>query len=514
MAKIDPIVISSIFDGISPTQFFGSRNSYDSSIAIDPDAPISSSDVKTSGAIVPVAYTDFSSTALNAKPLWVVTNPKDTKIYVILNNGRLLSYTSALGSETNVNSPSTSSGNGGGYYNNYLYYARNTDIGRYGPLDGSPAADDDAWTSSVLGSQTALTDTTYPTLRGVEMPNHPMHVHVDNQLYVGDVVDGAGVIHAIKTKKTTDEGDTNNGSQFNVLDLPFGFYPSDIESFGNDIVVSAFQTTDGTTAQGRSALFFWDTTSDSFYNVVYLPDPLVTALLNVNGTLYVWTGSASGGVRLSSFNGLGTNTLTYQEEGVPPFAGAVDSLADKITWGGYVTYPEEAAVVFALGSKSGVLPRGLHCVARSTVSGTNRSVTALKYALQDTNTTPKMIIGGSDNTAESLDKYDATATYDSIWRSQTYKIGRPGKVTKIRIPLAQAVAANMTLTVKVYTDDFSSSKTLTVVNNTNYSNSERHIEFGSPGASFSNNLNIELAWTGTAQLPVSFPIIVELEANK
>ena len=35
----------------------------------------------------------------------------------------------------------------------------------------------------------------------------------------------------VKTSKTTDEGDTDNGSTYNALDLPFGYMPMDIASW-------------------------------------------------------------------------------------------------------------------------------------------------------------------------------------------------------------------------------------------------------------------------------------------
>ena len=58
------ITIDNIFDGIAPTQYFASKGSYNSAIGVDPDFPISSSDIKKAGFLVPTAYTDFSGANL------------------------------------------------------------------------------------------------------------------------------------------------------------------------------------------------------------------------------------------------------------------------------------------------------------------------------------------------------------------------------------------------------------------------------------------------------------------
>ena len=195
------ITISNILDGFSQTKYLSSEGSFDSSIGIDPDYPLTSSDTKTSGVIVPTQYADFSSTGLSVAAMWLITNPKDTNLYIYATDGELISYSSALtsGSETVIGTPTSGAGNGAVYYNNFLYLMTPTDVSRYGPLDGTPALTNTVWTGSTLGSQRALVNTTYPTLRSVAIPNHSGHVHGDNALYFGDFVAGKGVIHKIKT---------------------------------------------------------------------------------------------------------------------------------------------------------------------------------------------------------------------------------------------------------------------------------------------------------------------------
>ena len=514
------INISSILGGIAPSLYLGGANQFLDSVSVDPDLPVDDSGIstiRTSGVLVPTRYGDFSSTNLTAAPLWITTNPKDTNTYVYAANGRMVSYSSALtsGSEALAFTAATSTGNGAAYYNNYLYYASNTDVGRYGPLDGSPAKDDDAWTTSVLGTQTALTDTTYPSFNSIEMPNHPMFKHVDNRLYFGDVIgtgddQGKGTIHMIRTRKGSDEGDTNNGSTAEVLKLPFGFKPTCIGSYGTDLVIGAIQTTDSTINQGNAALFFWDTFSTNYYRQVTLPDPFVTALLNNNGVLYTWSGNNVDGVRISSYiGGDSIKQIGYLEEGFPPFAGAVDAVGNRISWGANKTNPSTAACVYSIGSKTN-LPEGMNNIAITSSSGDNPATYSLSYVEQTDNKSPRMIIGWKDDSNVGVDKVSTTETFKAIWRSRLYNVGKRFVVRQLRLPLGAAVAANMTLTPKVYVDDASASTTLTVINNTNYASSERFVRL-IPNVTGNNNFFVELAWTGTASLPVTLPISVDIE---
>lgn len=434
------------------------------------------------------------------------------------NGARLMSYSSSLASETLVASPASATANGMAYYNNYLYIATNTDIDRYGPLDGTPAYTASVWTGATLGSQPALVNTSYPTLQGVTMPNHSMHVHTDNTMYICDynttANPGKGSIHRIRTSKTTNEGDTNNSSDNDVLALPFGFRPVDIESFNTDLAILAIQTSDTVVNQGKAALFLWDTTSISFYAQVSLPDHIATALLNVNGVLYIWSGNSSNGVRLSRYTGgYGVTTIAYLEEGTPPFSGAVKAIGDKVLWGGWVSLPESAGVVFSFGSKDPRLPQGVSCPVRSSVTGTTPHVMSLETAQQANNIQPRLVLGAGDGTSYNLDKLSTTGTYDAIWRSKFFNFGKKFCINKIGIPLGNTVDSNTSITVKVYIDDLSSSSTLTTINNTNYSGKRKVVYKQNDLASCigQNNFLIEIAWAGTTECPVLLPISIDVD---
>lgn len=517
------LVINSIWKGHSASQYFGAEGTYNASTAIDPDFPISSSDIRTSGFAVPIGSAVFSSTNVTSSVIRIINNPKDTLTYAITTDGKLISYTSTLGSETLVGTVSGGVAVWGEYYNNYIYIFTPTDVSRYGPLNNSPVLTDNWWTtqsnpSPTPGTLTALTNTTYPTLRGVSIPNHTAFVHGDGSMYFTDFINGQGLVHRINTKKVTDEGDTNGTvvpSEYNALDLPFGFYPTTITSFSTSVLITGIYTIDSTVNQGKSALILWDPTDTvSFYlGPIHLPDPLCTASLTVNGSVYLWTGNAQNGTRLSRYNGGEAVTeIVFQEEGLPPLNGAVDALGSRIIWAGFTTTPSTASVVWAYGSKDSRIPKGLHNVFKTTSSGSNSMVTALKYVLQSSNVSPKPIVAWKDDTTQGIDQYSSSTTLASKIRFMI-NIGQKFDIRSIRVPLAGAVNASTTITPTIYLDDLSSSKVLTTINNTNYP-SKRKIKFDGTQLKDTvafNNAILEFAWTGTNPLPIGFPIRLSLE---
>lgn len=511
-----PFTIDSIFAGISETQHFSAKGQFNSSIAIDPDMPINDTDKRMSGYIRPTSMEKISGTTITNAPLWLVPNPKDTNTYVYDAGGKVYSLATNL-SVTALNSGNAltaSSGNGTDYYDNYLYFAKNTDICRYGPLNGTPAFDEDYWTSAPL-SKTALTNTTYPTVRGKTLPNHVMHRHTDNKIYFCDVTSAnKGVLHYIKTSKTTVEGDTNDGSSQVALDFGYGYYPTTIETYETQLAVALIEGVSTGVKQKPASLTFWDTTSTTFSKIIQIefPDPLITAMKNINGALYVWSGNANGGVRLTRFyGGYAYEELFYFEEGYPPLQGAVDGEMNRIVWGGVTTYPESSVSVYARGSKNAKLGTGIHNILKTTSSGANGYVSCVKYLQTTNNSVRQPIVGWKDDAGQGLDK--SSTTYGtSVWRSEVFRIGRPFQVRKLRIPLAQPVGANMTATVKIYTDNGSTSTTIATINNTNFNN-KRCIAIY-PQVNAENDFFIEVRWTGTALMTVALPITGIIETKE
>ena len=504
--------INTVLPGHTSSDYFYQEGQFQNSIGIDPEMGVSDSTTKPCGLLRPTSMVKFSGTEITGVPMHIIPNTKTGDSYVYANDGKVHTVASDLTMGTALNSGTaltTASANGASYYNNYAYFAKNTDIARYGPLDGSATLVQNFWTSTL--SLTALANKTYPEINGIKIPNHPMHVHTaNNRLYFGDVnSDGIGILSMIKTKKVTVEGDTNDTvipSAYNVLDTYYNWYPTCINSLGNELAVGLIDGTNTTVKQANAKVIFWSTVaSDTSYNrIAELPDPLVTAMKNVNGILYVFSGSAQGGMRISRYlGGQSFEEVYYAPDQYPPFQGAVDYVLNRITWGNKTSVPSVSGSVFALGSKSRALAMGIHNILKSTSAGTNPLVTCVKYLKQGATEQP--IIGWTDGSAKGLDKLSTTYR-SATFRSQLYPVGSKGQINEIRIPLAVALGANMTITVKVYMDDGSSSKTLQEINATNFPGDRRCIEIKDIMANFDNNFYIEFVWSGTALCPIALPI--------
>lgn len=508
--------INTILPGWSPSEFFYLQGQFLSSIGIDPEMPRDDSSTKPSGLIRPTAMEKISADAITGVPVWMETNDKDANIYVYAKDGKVHTIASNLTMGTALNSGNAitgATGNGLAYYNNYLYIALDADVGRYGPLNGTPTLDIDWWTNIL--SLTALTDTTYPTIKGVEIPNHAMYVHpANNRLYFCDVdANNIGIVSMIKTTKVTVEGDTNDvtvPSAYKVLDFYYGWYPTCISSIGTEIAVGLIYGVNTTTKQKNAQVAFWSTLpSDTGYNrIADLPDPLITAMKNINGQLYVFSGSASGGMRISRYlGGQSFEEIYYADDQVPPLQGAVDYMLNRIVMGASTTTPAVSASVLAVGSKSKSLAMGVHNILKTTSAGTTPWVTCLKYVTQGATKQP--LVGWTDGSGKGIDKL-STSYKTSIFRSQVYSIGRNGSVVNVRIPLAQAVAANQTIVVKIISDDGAVTTTLGTINSTIYTDSQRFINLTAP-AFFKNNFLLEITFSGTALAVVSLPIQITVE---
>lgn len=549
------LYINQIFRGIAPSQYFGVDGTYNSASAIDPDLPISSSDIKTSGFPVPVGSTQFGTPT--TEPINLVTNPKDNLLYILSSYGITYYSSSSLTSLSSFTTPQGSTWLE--YYNNYIYAfgngTNNGDIARIGPLNTLPydgqtgnftagltvtggtsgataiiVSDVDAgttgtltlsnikgffvdnetitdtstgsatvnrtvaslvntavWTGATLGSQTALKNTIYPSLNGIPLSNHVAYVHSDGSMYFCDFKDGQGLIHRINTKKVTNEGDTNGTtvpSAYNVLDLPFGFYPTCMTGYNTDIIIGGIYSTDTSTNQANAAFVIWDPTDTSSFKIGPIPlaDPLVTAMKNVNGTVYIWTGNAQNGVRVSIYNGgISVREIVYQEEGLPPRASAVDALGSRIVWGTNGTYPSTGAYVNAYGSKRADLPAGLHCISTPTKPSDSTSVDS--YSSGNYSGYSNLIMSKSDKIGQSFTAIAGRLSSASFYLRNNGGTATGSVVAKLyahsgtygtsSVPTGTALATSTAIDVATISSTFGSvtftfDSTYTLVNTTKY----------------------------------------------
>jgi len=557
MAK-QTLVIDNIWGGHQLSYFQGGESQFLTSIGIDPaKGVIQTGDSEypgVSGAIIPSVLVDVATTNVNSAVIALITNPKDDKLYAVLSNGRLISWSiqasnGALSSESLIGTVTGGKAHGAFYYNNYIYItgtgASEDDVSRYGPLNNSPTLTNNVWKGATLGSQTALTDTTYPqTKNSVEYLNHHGIVHTDNKAYFCDFKDGKGMIHFIRTTKVTDEGDTDNGSTYNALDLPLGWYPYAISSYGNDIVIAASQTNSTSTVQGESALFFWDTTSPSFYRIVKIPDPICSCLVYSNGILYGVSGTTLnatsvgfyGGIRLFRYiGGDSIQTIKTLAESHPPLQNAIEAYGNKITFAGFTNYPVSAAVLYSWGSTTENSNVGFHSTARSQMTATtsNGVLTAIKAGYQGF-TNLGIFTGGTDGTNYEIERRTNTGDIvtvgtsgETYFRSQIFNINRKFTIEKIRLAIPSGISGtNNKVTPTLYFDNERSNSEGTVINTTNYTSLNRagsgtayegYVTLNSSNfnnATFgANNFFLELKFRSNSSLYVALPIYIDVDIS-
>lgn len=522
------IQFETILGGHSPTANFSGAGQFRASLGIDPAQPIDDSDTAystiASGLLRPAASEKFSGTTITSTPLWIITNPKDSNVYVYDAQGSAYTVDSTLTTVTALSDAghlNSSLGNGCEYYDNYIYFFKNIDVARYGPLNGAPVFNPTYWTGTL--SKTALVNTTYPTTfkNNLQIPNHPAHRHSDGILYFGDVVGNQGYLHYIATTKTTVEGDTNDGSTYQKLPFGYGLWPTSIESYGSDLAVALYEGSNTGLRQKHAKIAFWDTTSNNFNKITWVefPDAIITAMKNVNGVLYVVSGNyKTRGFRITRFlGGYSFEEVFYSETGEPCLQGAIDAVLNRVVFGSHTTVPESDGCVYGIGLQKASLSTGLFNIMRSTGGNSSTNVTAVAFVDATELGFYVPVIGwtqageGSTGVSHGLDKQlTAYNNAPSVWWSSVQRIGKRFKITKIRIPLAQTLTSNMTLIAKLYFDDGQTSKTLTTINSTNYP-SKTHVVQNIEGATGENNFWLELKWSGSALLTVGLPISVEGE---
>jgi hypothetical protein len=154
-------------------------------------------------------------------------------------------------------------------------------------------------------------------------------------------------------------------------------------------------------------------------------------------------------------------------------------------------------------------------VMRATGGNSSTSVTAVGFVDATQMGFYVPIIGwtqageGSTGVAHGLDKQGtAYNNAPSVFWSEMFRIGSRFKVTEIHIPLAQAVATNMTVTPKIYFDDGEASQTLEAISTTKFSGL-RDAVIRPNGATGFHNFWIELKWTGSALCTVNLPITIK-----
>lgn len=567
--KTQTIRIESINGGHSLYERTSNSEQFIDSLGINPDSADASNSGSGAGptVITPTLLSNPYSGTLSGIPIWIVGAPRNSsgqRLFAYASSGSVYTINQTGNTITGIgdlNDGGSSGANGCAYYDNYVYFARETTVARYGPLNGTAAFTDDYWITTL--GKPALEQQAYPARDDGKIasgagrfPNHVMHRHKDGALYFADTSGGQGVIHRIKTTKTTVEGDTDNGSTYNALDLPYGYFVTDIESLGDDLVIAAFEgistlnttTYDDTLShESRAALFFWDTTSDTYYKVIQreFPDQMITALENANGVLYIFScnmGIEPTGVRLMRYlGGSSFEQITLLPEVDAPLAGGTLSFLNQIRFASDNLNSDANQTngsIWSIGTQNQPFSNAVFNVAGA------RHSNAVCYALSKED-------GGAPWTAETLYSYTTAnvgatgayiVSYDSVgggaawdtdtmgadgnayWKSRMYVIGSRFKITKVKLFIngGENVSSAVDLRVHICTDMGSlpsnggtDGKLIGTINQSNYPSwgfqKSGSIILKPESVVGEYGFTLNLFWRGTSSLAISLPIEIEYE---
>ena len=119
---------------------------------------------------------------------------------------------------------------------------------------------------------------------------------------------------------------------------------------------------------------------------------------------------------------------------------------------------------------------------------------------------------GSGTSNNGIDTQgDTYSNAPSVWWSETFRLGGHFAIRRLRIPLSQAIAANMAIVPTIYVDNATSGTALNTINNTNYSKGEKYVSIDVSGVEGYNSFFLGLKWPGSALLTVELPILIEYE---
>ena len=244
-----------------------------------------------------------------------------------------------------------------------------------------------------------------------------------------------------------------------------------------------------------------------------LPDPLCSALENVNGVLYAFCGNpGQKGVRVLRFiGGYSFEEVLYLEDSFPPYAGATDHLMNRVLFGGFSTLGGSGnhGCIYAIGSNISGVSNGLFNVMRSAGASTSLSVSSILVPNNTDFVSPNYYMGIEGAATDSIER-NATTYGSASFHSELFRIGKEFEVTSIKIPLAQQISTNMTIIVQIVTDNASTTTNVATINVTNYPDNDRFVTIH-PSVRGKHDFEFRLRWSGTSLLTVGLPIEISVD---
>lgn len=517
------IKINSILGGQSPLAYLSQEDQFLSSGGIDPSAPSNDGVTNlwaTPSGIIRPTPAKYEGTVVD-EPIWIQTQPKDYFKYVYNAAGSVftLNNVNDVTGIGDLNDGGNAAGNGMAYYDNYMYFARATTIARYGPLDGTPSWTDDYWVTTL--SKTALEDTEYPKdSSAIEYPNHFLHRHSDGRLYIADVVGNTGTIHFIQTTKTTVEGDTDNGSTYDKLNVGYGLWPTAMESYGDNLVIAFYEGPYDSSAErkSRAKIAFWDTTSENVNQITWVeyPDDYISAIKNTNGVLYFTSGTpGSYGFRVMKYiGGYSFKEVAKIKFSETPFPGAIDAIGDQLLFGGSTDKPFETAyirpAVYSIGLQTGGISNGLFNIFHY---GSGSKVYSFCVPQENDDLGYLYPLVGT-NTGSIVSMFGTSSyTNRTFWFSKVFNIGQPFKVKKIRLPMVEPIASGTYINAKLWFDSGEGVWESTTINATGDWAGKQNVVLRPENAVGNSSFILNINWESSNQtlVAIALPITIDVE---
>jgi len=344
---------------------------------------------------------------------WIVAGtPYDTNMYFYSEGGLIYRETNA-GVWNVLRTVANSNGQGMEIHGDYLYYTQNTQIGRYGPLSGTPTFTDN-W-------QTGLNDTSLTRFAPIKAFKEGLAVGHGNYLAWWD------------------------GSvwQADRLVLPPGLQIRSLEVVDEFLVIGTWRGT-SINANEEGYLFFWDGSSTTFNNFVKIPQGGCAALLNNKNRLISVVGG-NGQILMNYSPFLVVQTVPKLTVGnyVDIYPGAVTNWRGlaQIGVSGATDSPSIVQGVYTYGSLNQLYPEVLNysfTISTGTISGTGLKIGAL-YGKGN-----NLYIAWGDGTSYGVDKVTnsndpyASAVFESLIfdHEALYKDKLAMKLKATHLPLA------------------------------------------------------------------------------
>ena len=337
-------------------------------------------DFKTDPDLLTANYAMAKASSTNVTGLvkWFVQN--GTTYYAYADDGKIHSDATSW---TSLRTVASSSGQGLEVFNDYLYYAQNAQLGRYGALSGAPAFTDN-----------------YQTLDS-DLLFHPCKVFL-NKLCVGH----------LRKIGTLDSSSVWTDA---AITLPIGWKIKSLEVRGDFLYIGAWKGT-AITDYEVGALFTWDGTSTTWNSVEFINESGVNALFNQNDTLY-----CAAGTRGNLYQVVGGNLVKIKRI---PLVGATSTA--EIYPGAMTGFNGLLHVGVAGSTTSTTLYQGVYSwgqveknypnvlnfdypISTGTVTGTGLQIGAV-YAASPT----KLYVGWKDGADEGIDLISTSTKQSTV----------------------------------------------------------------------------------------------------